>query len=67
MRNFVKESIEETLKTTGYKLEEMTDLESVMFRKSILEKYTGGKDFRALWEVLEGSEFCIEIRMHGNG
>jgi hypothetical protein len=38
MRNFVKESIEETLKTTGYKLEEMTELESVMFRKSILEK-----------------------------
>lgn len=59
MRNFVKESIEETLKTTGYKLEEMTELESVMFRKSVLEKYTGGKDFRALWEVLEGSEFCI--------
>ena len=59
MTNFVKESIKETLKTTGYRLEEMTELESVIFRKTVLDKYTGGVDFRALWEVLEGSEFSV--------
>jgi len=62
MKNFVKESIEETLQATGYKLEEMTPLESVLFRKNILEKFTGGKDHRAIWEVTKGSEFAIRDR-----
>ena len=59
MKNFVKESIDEALKATGYKLEAMTELESILYRKSILDKYTGGRDFRALWEVTKGSEFTI--------
>lgn len=59
MINFVKESIKETLRATGYKLEEMTELGSAMFRKTVLDKYTGGVDFRALWEVSEGSEFSV--------
>jgi hypothetical protein len=59
MINFVKESINEALQATGYKLEEMTELESVMFRKTVLDRYTGGVDFRAIWEVLEGSEFSV--------
>ncbi|HNC00301.1 MAG TPA: hypothetical protein PLS71_18795, partial [Leptospiraceae bacterium] len=59
MRNFVKESIAETLQTTGFKLDEMTPLESILFRKNILGKFTGGQDFRTLWEVTVGSDFSV--------
>lgn len=48
--NYVKESINEALKTTGYKLEEMSSLESVFFRKKIRDTFTDGKDHWCLWE-----------------
>lgn len=59
MSNFVKDSIQETLKATSYKMDEMSALESVFFRKKVLEKFTAGKDHRALWEVTKASEFAV--------
>ena len=50
MTTFVKESIDEALEATGYRIEEMSSLESVFFRKKILETFSDGREHRALWE-----------------
>lgn len=52
MKTFVKESIDEALQATGYKIEEMSSLESVFFRKRILDTFADGKEHRALWEAV---------------
>ena len=50
MINFVKESINEALHTTGYKLTEMSSLKSVFFRQKVWDTFTDGKYHYALWE-----------------
>ena len=50
MTNFVKESIDEALQATGYRLEEMSTLESVFFRKRVWDTLTDGKEHWCLWE-----------------
>ena len=46
----MKEYIEEAISVTGYKIEPMSLLESVMIRKNVLIKYSDGNEHHTLWE-----------------
>ena len=56
MRNFVRESIEEALEATGYKLEELSPLESIFLRNKVSNKFTNKEETDSLfWESLTNS------------
>jgi len=45
----------EAAQTVGYRLTEMSPLESVFFRKNLLQKFTKSYEHYALWENLNSS------------
>ena len=51
--NDYKEFIIDAVRSTGYRLTEMTPLESIFFRKRVLGKFTESYEHYALWENLK--------------
>ncbi|HMV44285.1 MAG TPA: hypothetical protein PK079_22690 [Leptospiraceae bacterium] len=50
--NSLKNYIDEALRVTGNRIEEMTPLESKFFREKVLNQFSQKKPFKPLWQKL---------------
>lgn len=62
MINSMKEILVDALKSTGYRMEDMTQLQSIFFREKIINSYFEGSKHRYLWEHFKNIDEIFSVR-----
>ncbi|MCP5502603.1 MAG: hypothetical protein H7A25_22080 [Leptospiraceae bacterium] len=58
----MKEILVDALKSTGYRMEDMTQLQSIFFREKIINSYFEGNKHRYLWEHFKNIDEIFSVR-----